>query len=382
MLRVHTILSSLLRAVLVLGVFVAIGLGVSGCGANQNGTPNPSPTPIPVTSKPVLVGLVTMGPATTLTPPTNTFAELNAHPGIYSAAVIELYWSQLEPSQGTFDDTALTTALATLGTYNAQHPTAPVVGKLRIFMGIGTPAWVIAATGGVTITDSFASGTVGKFWTPQYDALWLSLQNHLASEYDSNPMIGEIAITSCSSLTGEPFIVPQDQTSVTNLHAAGYTDALQQACLSNAPNDYAAWKNTPLDYTINQLTLTDVGNVGIDTSFPIQVMNTFRTALGTRAVVANHGFQPTLAANAMPVYNEFQTLYSQAIAANTISPLEFQSDGPTVDWTQTIPDALAYHPTEFEMWDTTAVSGGQAPLTQAQLASFAAQIKAQYPTTP
>ena len=56
--------------------------------------------------------------------------------------------------------------------------------------------------------------------------------------------------------------------------------------------------------------------------------------------------------------------------------------GPTVDWTQTIPDALTYHPTEFEMWDTTAVTGGQAPLTQSRLASVAAQIKAQYPTTP
>lgn len=355
-----------------------------GCGSNSiaGTTPTPTPTPTPATSKPVLVGLVAMGPGLTQTAPTNTFAELNAHPGVYSAAVINLTWAQLEPTQGTFDDTALTTALANLATYNAQNPTTPVVGKLRIFMGLGTPAWVIAATGGVTITDSFGSGTAGEFWTPQYDALWVALQNHLASEFDTNAMVGEVAITSCSSLTGEPFIVPQDAASVTNLHAAGYTDALQQACLSNAANDYAAWKNTPLDYTINQLTLTDVGNTGIDTAFPVQVMTAFRTALGTRGVVANHGFQPTLATNAVPVYTEFQTLYSAAVAANTVSPLEFQSDGPTVDWTQTIPDALTYHPTEFEMWDTTAVTGGQAPLTQSQLASFAAQIKAQYPTTP
>lgn len=382
MMRFAVKLQSLACCALLAGAtLVAAGCG-NAVATSTATTPTPTPTPTPATTKPVLVGLVAMGPSLTLTPPTNTFAELNAHPGVYSAAVIGLTWAQLEPSQGVFDDTALNAALANLATYNQQNPSTPVVGKLRIFMGIGTPTWVAQATGAVTISDSFGSGTVGEFWTPQYDALWVALQNHLAGEFDTDARIGEVAITSCSSLTGEPFIVPQDQASIANLHAAGYTDAQQFACLSNAPNDYAAWKNTPLDYSINQITQTDVGNVAINTAFPIQVMTAFRAALGTRGVVANHGFQPTLATNAVPVYNEFQALYSAATAANTISPLEFQSVSQTVDWTQTIPDALTYHPTEFEMWDTTAVTGGLAPLTQAQLASFAAQIKAQYPATP
>ena len=91
--------------------------------------------------KPVLKGLVTQG--STPSPgslPANTFAELNAHPQVYSAAVIDLYWSQLEPSQGVFDDSALVSALASLAAYNAKYPATPVVAKLRIFMGLGTPA--------------------------------------------------------------------------------------------------------------------------------------------------------------------------------------------------------------------------------------------------
>lgn len=359
---------------------VALTVGCGGGGAVSSTTPPPISPPSIMTAKPVLVGLVTQGPGTISTAPTNTFAELNAHPGVYSAAVIQLFWSQLEPSNGVFDDSALVSALAELTAYNAAHPSTPVVGKLRVFMGVGTPAWVISATGAVTISDSFGSATAGSWWTPQYDALWQGLQNHLASEYDANPMIGEVAITSCSSLTGEPFIVPQNQADVAGLHAAGYTDALQQSCLSNAPQDYAAWKTTPIDYTFNQIADTDAGNVGINTAFPIQVMDAFRTALGTRGVIANHGLNDPPAAGAIPIYNNFETLYTQAVAAKTISPLEFQTDGPTVDWNTVIPYAIStYDPTEIEVWDTTAVKGGAAPLTQTQLAAWATQIKQQYP---
>jgi hypothetical protein len=308
------------------------------------------------------------------------FEELNAHPGVYSAVVVQIYWSQLEPSEGTFDDSSLTNALAGIAAYNARYPNTPVVAKLRIFMGLGTPSWVVTATGPVTFTNSDgSSGTTGEFWTPQYDVLWKALQQHLSLEYDNNPMIGEVAVTSCSSLTGEPFILPQSPTDIAALHQAGYTDALGMACLSNAPSDYATWKLTPIDYTFNAFTQTDTGAGVVNTSFPIQVMSVFRAALGSRGVVANHGLQTPLKAEAEPIYTEFQTLNAQANAAGTISPLEFQTYSPTVDWTTTIPFGLTYYPTEIEIWDTTA-AGGAAPLSQSQLAGWAMQIKQQYPT--
>ncbi len=357
---------------------IAIALLLSlvvGCGSSGSISSVPPPTAPSGAAKPILVGLVTQGPSETETPPANNFEELYAHPGVYSAAVIQLYWSQLEPSEGVFDDSSLTSALAKLAAYNAQYPATPVVGKLRIFMGLGTPAWVATATGPVTLTDSSGkSATIGEFWTAAYASLWQALQQHLASEYDSNPMIGEVAITSCSSLTGEPFILPHSQAEIAVLHQAGYTDAAGMACLTNAPADFAAWKNTPLDYTFNSFTETDSG-VGVsNTSFPLQEMAIFRAALGTRGVVANHGLQPTLTPDAVPIYAEFQTLYTQAVSAGTSSPLEFQTYGPTVDWPSTITFALTYHPTEIEIWDTVA-AGGLAPLTQSQLAQWAAMLQ-------
>ena len=371
--------------------------GLTGCGggggapatatvppAAMTPTPTPTPTPAPTPTpssapKPILKGLVTQGAASqsAANPPANSFAELNAHPGVYTAAVVDLFWSQLEPSQGVFDDSALTSALAKLAAYNTQYPTTPVTAKLRIFAGVGTPAWVIAATGGVTITDSQGhSGTGGKFWTTAYQGFWRGLQAHLAAAYDASAMVSEVAISSCSTITAEPFILPHDAATIVALMQAGYTDAQGRACLTNAPGDYAAWTRTPLDYTFNTFTTIDGGTPGTDTAFTIQVMDAFRAALGTRGVVANHGLQSPLGPGATSIYGEFANLYTQAQAATppTVSPLEFQTISPTVDWPSAITLALTYHPTEIEVWDTVA-AGGQAPLSLAQLQQWAAALK-------
>jgi hypothetical protein len=189
-------------------------------------------------------------------------------------------------------------------------------------------------------------------------------------------MIGEVAITSCSSKTGEPFIIPNGTATIAALQAAGYTDAQMMSCLSGAYGDYAQWKLTPLDYTFNAFSGFDTGHDVENTVFPVQVMDAFRAALGTRGVIANHGLNDPLTTDAMPIYAEFSNLYTEAQAQTppAISPLEFQTYGPTVDWPTVIPYGLTFHPTEIEVWDTTA-AGGQAPLTLQQLQSWAASLK-------
>lgn len=308
--------------------------------------------------------------------PTNNMEEINAHPAVYTAAVINLNWSQLEPSQGVFDDSALVSALANIATYNAAYPSTPVAAKLRVHMGPGTPAWVIQATGPATLMNSTgATATIGSFWTPTFRTYWQALQAHLAGEYDGSSTIAEVAISSCSSLSDEPFITPLGAGAAL-LHQAGYTDALDQACLSGAAADYAAWKLTPLDYTFNTYHYTDSGSAVPDDAFPIQVMDAFRAALGTRGVVANHGLQVPTTNVVPPIYMEFQNLYNAAQAATppTYSPLEFQTVSQSVDWPTTIALGLTYHPTEIEIWDTIA-AGGRADVSLTELQGWAASLK-------
>ncbi|MGC8519023.1 MAG: InlB B-repeat-containing protein [Steroidobacteraceae bacterium] len=346
---------------------------------NQSVTATFSAQP-PPTAKPTLIGLVTMGSQTFLTNgtlPQNRLLEANAHPGVYVAAVIEVTWSQLEPQPGVFDDSAIDAALQNIATYNAQYPATPLVGKLRVFAGPNVPAWVLQQVGMVTLTDSNGSSAVfPDFWTPAYSALWTQLQQHLASVYDTNPLIGEVAISVCSSITAEPFVVPGDAASQQALTSAGYTGAQMQACLMNAPGDYAAWQRTPLDYTFNP---TSFAGAGSGSAFAIQVMQQFRQALGTRAVLANHDLDDPILSTEAQDYAEFQALEAQARAASPpmLSPLEFQTAGQSVDWPTVIPFAIStYRPTEIEIWNSTAVPGGLAPITLTELQQWSAQIKA------
>jgi hypothetical protein len=297
--------------------------------------------------------------------PDNGLEEINAHPNVYTGADINLTWAQLEPQQGTFDDSALKSALSNVAAYNKMYPAHPVAAKLRIYAGGNVPAWVIRLTGGpITISNSKGSTQIAAFWSGAYDAAWQALQAHLASQFDKTNAIAEVAVTSCSSVSAEPFVVALDQPSLANMQAFGFSDATYQACLENAPSDYAAWTKTPLDFTFNTFNDSDSGHQGEDPAFTISVMKAWRSSLGGRAIEANHGLQPTLKSGALPIYAELQSLGP---------PIEFQSISPTVDWNATIALGMTYHPTEIEIWPTIA-AGGTADISQAQLQTWASEF--------
>jgi hypothetical protein len=351
---------------------LAFSVAINGCGGSSSSapTPTPNPTPVPATKSP-LQGLVAMGdegfntnPALT---PNNNLADPITNPNIYIAAVILVTWNQLQPTGPTsFDTSAIDTALANITAYNSTHASHPLVGKLRVFAGINTPAWAMNLDGPpVTGTINGVTASFPRYWTANYTSAWTNLQNLLAARYDTNPLIGEVAVSGCSSTTAEPFIHAFGTTVTPLIQAAGYTDAQYMTCLSSMATQYAAWTHTPLDYTFNTFTALDSGNPVSNSAFTLQVMSAWRTSLGSaRGVIANHGLQPTLTSDALAIYPEFVTLGP---------PIEFQSYGPTVNWDQTVALAVTYKATELEIWTTTQ-AGGQAVISLAQLQAYAAEI--------
>lgn len=143
---------------------------------------------------------------------------------MYVTAVIQATWSQLGSQPGVFDDSVIDTAWQNIAAHDVRYPATPIVGKLRIFAGPNTPAWVLQQVGQVTLTDKQGYTAIfPAFWTPAYSALWTQLQSHLASVYDTNPLMGEVAITVCSSTTAEPFVVPGGLVNQQALANAGFT---------------------------------------------------------------------------------------------------------------------------------------------------------------
>lgn len=342
---------------------------LGGCSGGSGASTSTSAPPQAIVKQPIH-GLVSMGSLGFNNQegglPDNGMEEINAHPGVYSGAVINVLWSQLEPQSGVFDDSAIESALSNIAAYNAQYPATPVVAKLRVNAGIGTPEWVEALTGGaITIAGSAGMIQIGAFWSSEYRTAWQALQAHLAATYDISSSIAEVAVTSCSSRTDEPFIASLDSASLATMQQYGFDDSAYMSCLSSATDDYADWKNTPLDFTFNSYRNSDGTNLVENPDFTLQVMESFRTAMGTRAIIANHGLQNPISNAAAPIYAEFQGLGP---------PLEFQTISPTVDWPSAIQLGLTYHPSEIEIWQTTA-AGGQADLSQMQLESWAADLK-------
>jgi hypothetical protein len=320
------------------------------------------------TGKHPICGLETMGDLGFLKggSAANTLREATIHPGAYAAVLILAQWKQLEPTRGKFDFTIIEVALNNIRAYNTAHPETPLVGKLRVFAAAGTPEWVKTLDGApFTMSDKRGTTTMGHFWDKGYGDAWRELQAVLAARYDSNPMIGEVAVSSCSSTTAEPFIIALNAENMPGLHMAGYNDGAMKRCLLNAITDYAVWKTTPIDYTFNEFRNSDSGRPVVDMEFAPKVMDAFRAQYGSRGVIANHGLNDELRPGAIRVYEEIKKLGP---------PIEFQTVAPNVDWEKTIARGLSYHPTEIETWNSHDADG-PAQYTAADLARWKAELE-------
>ncbi len=155
---------------------------------------------------------------------------------------------------------------------------------------------------------NFRIRTLGPFWdsTSGYAAAWRQLQVQLAAKYDTNPLVQEVAVTSCTSYTAEPFYLPNDTTTVVQpLLDGGYSDAAYQQCLENAVADYAPWQTTRLEFTFNPFTgLTLPESDVADVAFSERVMRACRVTLGQRCILSNHDLDttPPSAGTILPLY--------------------------------------------------------------------------------
>jgi hypothetical protein len=361
-------------------------------------------------SKPTLTGLVAMGEINGTTTagwePDNGIEEPLAHLNTYNAVDINVTWAQLEPSLGTFDFSAIDgtgsyagTGLAAITAYNTAHPTRPMKAKLRVYGGVNVPSFILDGCsshtgptycGPVALDDSGTTIYMGLFWTYEYHQAWLGLQNALANAYDGNSQIAEVSVGSCASLSGEPMVLPiHNDTSLTNLHALGYSDTQMKACLdyaaSNASTgDYHSWVKTPKYFAFSEYDDSDgaTGTGGESPDFPFtsSVMSAFRTSYSSGAVLGNNALQDPLASSETGVYNgetDSGTFYDGLKQFG--APIGFQavSGSPSGGWSDIVSIARnTYSATEMEIWQTTAAVNkdgkkGFASITQSQLTTWA-----------
>jgi hypothetical protein len=326
-------------------------LGLAALPAAQAGAQNAPQM------KPVIAGFIDMQTITWHNAddgqPTFTLDNIKPFPGLFGGIVLNATWAEMQPQPtGALTTARIDRALDQVRRYNVNHPTAPLGVKLRIFSGNQAPPWAKAIDGGPLTIQRNPQGcpsgdcpiTIGKVWDRQYIAAWRSFQRSVAALYDSEPLIRSVAITSCTMETDEPFVLPVQQPV-----PPGYTDAADQACLRGAVRDYAAWRQTAIDLTLN--TFVPLQGGGADMAFSVSVMDACRADLGKRCELGNHALS-----SSMPPENSAMVA---AIAAKG-QPIHYQTAGPKsagFDWRATMRTARRDHATALELWPDAQFGG-------------------------
>lgn len=282
--------------------------------------------------------------------PTFTLDNVNMFPGLFGGVVYNATWREMQRLPGgALDTTRLDRALHQVQRYNLVHPAAPLGVKLRIFAGNKAPDWAKRIGGPIRIQRNLAGChtpdrrcpiTIGRVWGHAYIVAWREFLRKVAERYDSHPLIRSVAVTSCTMQTDEPFVMPTRKPLPT-----GYTDKAGKACLMGAVNDYKAWRQTAIDYTLNPF-MNIQTKAPPDVNFTISVMNACRAELGTRCELGNHAFESGISPTS-PL-----GLVITAIS-EAGPPIHYQTVGPNTpgfNWAETMRAARQYNATAIELW--------------------------------
>ena len=351
-----------MRRLVVVGVLVLAGVLIAACTPTEPGY------------KPLLSGIVNKGSETYFhlaqPYPVIDLAEVAASSPGLTGTVVDVSWSQLEPSPGIFDFSTLDADLASVSAYNSAHSGATLGVKLRVWAANDAPEWAKTLDGTPISTDvSNQPATVGQWWKPDYREAWRALQSALAQRYDDNPLLNEVVVASCASLTDEPMVMAAGPRVAPNLLADGWTNAAQQSCLDGALADYSVWHHTAIYFPLSPFTtLSPLGQRGIDDAVTAEVMQRCARSLslgGPWCVLGNNALDPSQSGTF--VYNEINSLYASD-PSNTAVAFQMNSPAPTGQAAcQAVDVAVAEHANSIEFWPKTGQNLGFTGDTPATL---------------
>jgi hypothetical protein len=214
---------------------------------------------------------------------------------VLSGYVVNVSWASLQISPGgpITSNNAIDRAIAQVRSANAAG--AHLALKLRVWTGIQAPGWA-KNIGGAPIAvrdpNSNASGTVGHYWSPAYEAAYANLQARLAALYDGVPEIREVSIVGCMTIYDEPFLrQANDPATVANLRAAGFTVAADMACQRAQIVAHAAWKLTYGELAFNPYQEILPSSTTTSESFTATMISYCRATLGPRCILQNNSLR-------------------------------------------------------------------------------------------
>jgi hypothetical protein len=371
-----------IRCRLVLPTLVAVAVMAAVLAASPLG-PSPSSgaaAPTSADQKPALTGLVDMGVQTAyqldVPFPTVDTSVLTPYAGAFGGIVVNESWAQLEPSSGHEDWSDLIASLDAVQQWNDAHRSTPVGVKLRIFAGNTAPGWAKQLGGPpITIDTKGRPKQFGRWWTAPYRRAWSEFQHALAARFDPDPLVRAVAVTSCGTLTGEPFVLNTSKAAVRTMESAGWSAAAEQDCVDGALADYSGWRRTPVTFAFNPFVTVGDGRRSPDPSVTDAVMAscaTSRSRGGPACVLGNNALSDGAdSGRSAPVYDEVDALWSRH--PDTFG-VHFQTVSAGVDC-PAIQLAVTHHATSVELWPPNHGYRGFAAVPAATLEGWGRALR-------
>ena len=301
----------------------------------------------------------------------------------FSGVVVNETWAQLESTRDHYTFAPLTKSFDAVEAYNRAHPHHALRVKLRIWGGFAAPSWAKTIAGPTVVfnTPTVNGQTTGEWWKRPYGVAWSAFQHALATRYDSDPLIGSVAVTSCATLTAEPFTFSPSPALTSELLQDGWSSAAQENCLNRAFSDYAGWRHTPIDYAVNAFSALAPKTQFYhpDPAFSDEILTrcaTLRSQDHRSCILSNHALT---AASGSPtsrqasVYATIEALYQREHGKIAV---DFQTDSPdNFGGCEAIDTAVAHHAESVELWPASPIFKGFSAYTPSTLYGWARALR-------
>lgn len=227
---------------------------------------------------------------------------------VVNSFVVQVNWADLQPTPGAditdtdpLDDTVGNKIDQAIGYARARGDGVGI--KIRVYAGINAPEWVktlpvtSGAPGPFQLCDNTGTaplcGTVGHFWEQNYRAAYANFQVYLATKYDGQPEIRDVAITGCSTVYAEPLMRQGSVSSNRDAYkAAGYNEADNEACERDQITAHQVWTQTRSSLALNVYQRWNDGSTPKftnDENYTEAMAEFCRQALGDACVLGNNG---------------------------------------------------------------------------------------------
>lgn len=253
----------------------------------------------------------------------------NSDASALNGVVANVSWAQLQSTNGgpINSTNQLNTVLTKVAAYNQANNTNLQV-KVRIFAGIYAPDWAKNIDGWKPVNicntqTTSACGTIGPFWTADYDTAFKNFMTAFANAtdsrgytYDSDPLLHDVTISQCMTVFAEPFQrddsglngngdlgdVLYYPTSGTSPYAQptytgqAYSVNKDENCLEDQIVNSEGWKHTHLSLSFNPFkpwTNATTQSNSPGESFTYSVMQLCRTDLGNQCTIENNSIRQT-----------------------------------------------------------------------------------------